>query len=118
MRNTSNNASMHIILLLSIANLDDKMPSVNPKNSAPQSPINIFAWGKFLGKNPKIAPSSKSEHNKTLLFRHNMEMTAKQSVSLAQTPPASPSSPSSRLVALVIKIIQTALNIPSIADIL
>ena len=57
-----------IMLCDSKASFEDRHPSINPRKSAPQSPINIFAFGKLCGKNPMAAPKSNKEQSKTSAF--------------------------------------------------
>ena len=111
MRKTSRMASAQIKLWLSIKSCDERQLSVNPRKSAPQSPINIFARGKLCGKKPKITPKSKTEQKKTSLFSKISDKTARHNACEEHNPPANPSSPSIILVAFVMNITQTEIII-------
>ena len=100
-----------IMLCDSKASFEDRHPSINPRKSAPQSPINILAFGKLCGKKPKITPKSKTEQKKTSLFSKIRDKTARHNACEEHTPPANPSSPSIILVAFVMNITQTEIII-------
>ena len=112
MRKISKTDNRQSILLLWVIKIDDRMASVNPRKSAPQSPINMDDFGKFLGKNPMMAPSNRIRQTAMSEFSNIIAKDKRQSASLAQIPPASPSSPSIMLVAFVINIIQIATITP------
>ncbi len=112
-RNTSKTARRQTILPLSKTRCEDSAARINPRKSAPQSPIKIFARGKFRGRKPSVEPSSKIEHKSTSKLPKTSEMTARQRDSEAQIPPASPLSPSVRLIALDKYIIHANVNTPS-----
>ena len=96
---------------MSIINLADNIDNVNPKNSAPQSPIKTFARGKLCGKNPITAASKKNEEIVISICPKLEATIQRHSDSLAQIPAARPLRPSIIFVALVIKIIQSAIAI-------
>ena len=75
----NNVAKRQKMLLLSIISFEEKIASANPRKSAPQSPINIFARGKLCGRKPIIAANNIKEQSKILLFPQISEIATRQS---------------------------------------
>ena len=84
----------------------DIQAKINPKNSAPVSPINIFAGLKLYGKNPNPAPATAAVKMATLRLSLIKVNASNAIEDIEETPTAKPSNPSSKFTALHIPTIQ------------